>query len=58
MCVSVQDGGILSLYGCRRDMIDWRPNRRPAQVSPGCLGHAQFKVHSAETFEEDTTLDD
>ena len=46
--------GCLPLHGCRRDMIDSRPNRRPSQVSPGCPGHPQFKVHSAQTVEEDT----
>lgn len=58
MCVIVLNGGRLSLHDCRRDMIDRRPNRRPSQVSPGCLGHPQFKVHSAQIFEEDTVLDD
>lgn len=37
------DGGSLSPYVCRLDMIDWRPNRRPSQVSAWCPGHPQFK---------------
>lgn len=48
----------LSLYDCRRDMTDWKPNHRPYQVSGECLGHPQFKVQSAKTFEADATLDD